>query len=767
MRVLKRDGQHQTMSLDKITERLTKLAMPVGHLPGLDGVDCVLVAQKTCAGLVDGMATSAIDEISSQVAVGLTTTDPDYESLAARVLVSDLHKETSPDVLTTFRRLFEYTNEHGERQALVDRRVFEAVQKHSAALQEAVNYDQDYDYSFFGLKTLLKGYLQPRGKPIERPQHMLLRVSLGIWGDDVQRVIHTYRMLSSKRYTHATPSLFNLGTCTPHSASCYLIGTEDSVEALGDTLKKSMQISKCAGGIGASVSNVRGSGALIRGTGGASNGLIPLAQTFNVLSKWINQGGKRNGAIALYLEPWHVDVMEFIQLRRPQGAEDLRARNIFLALWLNDVFMERVQEGKMWSLMDPDACPLLTEVWGDSFRRRYETYEAEGDYVRQVPAQELWNLILRCQVESGLPYCLNKDAANATSNQQNLGTIKSSNLCGEIVQVSDHQQTSVCNLASVALSRFVSDGAFDFAAFHAFVQDVAENLDQMLDKCVYPVEDAKCTNLRDRPLGIGVQGLADLFIELRLPFESQEARKLNRHVFETMYHAALTASCRMARQRGPYPSYPGSPVSRDILQFNMWEGAGVEPRDSCGRWDWAGLRADIRQHGVRNSLLVALMPTCSTSQILGCNESFQPINSNIYTRKTAAGTFICVNRQLVKDLQMEKLWSREVKDRIIVQDGSVQNIPQIPEHIRSLYKTIWEIKQKCCIDLAADRAPFVCQSQSMNLFLPEHSLQKLSAMLMYAWGRRLVTMSYYVHVRVEAKAVQVTTELPACESCTA
>ena len=766
MRVLKRNGRLEQMCLNKITDRLSKLAGPIGTLPALR-VDCVLVSQRTCAGLSDGIASSKIDEISSQVAVSLTTTDPDYETLAARVLISDLHKKTSRSVLTTFNRLHDYVNEHGEKSPLVSPAVHAAARKHATRLQALVDYDRDFTYSYFGFRTLSRGYLQPRDGPIERPQHMLLRVSLGIWGDEIDRVEETYRLLSSRAYTHATPSLFNLGTCTPNSASCYLMGTSDSVDGLGDAWKKASLISKSAGGIGFNVSNVRGTGALIRGTGGRSNGIVPLAQSFNMLTKWINQGGKRAGALALYLEPWHTDVFEFVQLRRPQGAEDMRARNMFLGLWLNDLFMERVVAGGTWSLMDPDACRGLVDCWGDAFRRKYEGYEAEGRFVRQVPAQDLWNLILRCQVESGLPYLLNKDAANATCNQQHLGTIRCSNLCTEIIEYSDHENTSVCNLASVALSRFVADGAFDHAALHQTVQTVTRTLDHMLDVCAYPVTDARTTNLRDRPLGIGVQGLADAFIALRLPFDSEGARQLNRSIFETMYHAALTASVQLAAEKGPHPSYQGSPLQRGLLQFDLWgqaDGAG-NPPGSDGQWDWAQLRADLARHGARNGLLLALMPTCSTSQILGCNESFQPINSNIYTRRTSAGSFTCINTQLVRDLQELGLWSRELKDRIIVQDGSVQGIATIPPELQELYKTVWEIRQKACIDMAADRAIFVCQSQSMNLFLAEHSLRKLSAMLVHAWRRRLPTMSYYVHIRPEAKAVQITT--PACESCTA
>jgi len=765
------------MNLSKISDRLAKLQGPIGDLPGLD-VDCVLVAQQTCVGLNDGIATCKIDEISSEVALSLTTTNPDYESLAARIIVSDLHKKTNSSVLQTFTAMNGYVNDHGEVQPLINAATFASVEKHHECLQRIIDYDQDYDYSVFGLKTLLKGYLQPKDRPLERPQHMLLRVAIGIWGDDIQQVTKTYQLMSSKRYTHATPSLFNLGTCNPHSASCYLLGTEDSIEGLGDTWTKASKISKSAGGIGLNVSNIRGTGALIRSTGGRSNGLVPMARTFNMLTAWIEQGGKRKGAIALYIEPWHVDVFQFIQLRRPQGADDLRARNIFLALWLNDVFMQRVQEGATWSLMDPDACRGLTDVWGDDFRHLYESYEKQGKFVRQVKAQDLWNMILRCQVESGLPYLLNKDAANSKSNQMNLGTIKCSNLCAEIIEFSDHQHTSVCNLASIALPRFVQkDLQFDYEGLHDTVQTVVRNLDHMLDVCIYPVEDAKTTNLRDRPLGVGVQGLADTFIAMRAPFESCAAKDLNRNIFETMYHAALTASVELAKQKGPYASYRGSPMSKGQLQFDLWQQSGPTgyPIDTTHKWDWDKLRDAIRVHGVRNSLLLANMPTCSTSQILGCSESFQPVNSNIYSRKTGAGSFICINKPLVRDLQELGIWNSDIKNKIITNDGSVQGIKEIPQELQVLYKTIWEIKQKCCIDLAADRGPFICQSQSMNLFLAEHSLRKLSAMLMYAWQKRLKTICYYCHVKVEAKPVQVTTpaiqhnpEIDAvCEACSA
>lgn len=771
MRVQKRNGDMENMCLNKITERLSKLKTP-SNLPPLN-VDEVLVAQRTCAGLSDGIMTDRIDEISSEVAVSLTTTDPDYESLAARILISDLHKKTSDSVFDTFRALHNYTNEHGEVQPLVSAQVMQAVEMHREVLQQVVDYAADYGYSYFGFKTLAKGYLQPKGSPLERPQHMLLRVALGIWGEDVGNVIDTYRLLSARKYTHATPSLFNLGTCCPHSASCYLMGTEDSVEGLGNAWSKASKISKGAGGIGFNVANVRGTGALIRGTGGRSNGIVPLARTFNMLTSWINQGGKRNGALALYIEPWHTDVFEFVQLRRPQGAEDLRARNIFLGLWLNDLFMARVQNDQQWSLMDPDRCQGLTSVWGSDFKDLYEQYERDGKYVRQVKAQSLWTMILRCQIESGLPYLLNKDAANATSNHQNLGTIRCSNLCCEVIQYSDARNTSVCNLASVALARFVQDGRFDHADLHATVIRIVQNLDHMLDVCAYPTPDAASTNIRDRPLGIGVQGLADTFIAMRLPFESAEAMKLNRDISETMYHAALTASCALAEKHGAYASYPGCPVSKGQLQFDMWsQSVDGKPINSSGLFDWKELRARITTHGTRNSLLLANMPTCSTSQILGLNESFQPINSNIYIRRTGAGSFVCVNKALVKDLQMRGLWNNEMKEHIIARDGSVQGVPGVPSSLQELYKTIWEIKQRSCIDMAAQRAPFICQSQSMNLFLSDATPRKLSAMLMHGWRSRLITLSYYVHLKPEAKSVQVTIAPPprsvaSCDSCSA
>ena len=766
MRVLKRNGSLEAMCLDKISTRLKQLVPAIGALPALN-VDHMMVAQKTCAGLFDGISTSEIDRISSEVAVSLVTTEPDYEAFAARIAISNLHKQTSPSVVETFTRLAHYVNERGEAQPLVTPAVLQAVKKNGRALQRLVDYDQDFSYSYFGLKTLLKGYLLgPAGRPIERPQHMLLRVAVGIWPDDASEAAETYRALSAKLYTHATPTLFNMGTPNPASASCYLLGTGDSVEALYDTLKQCALISKNAGGIGLHVSNVRGTGALIRGTGGQSNGLVPLARTFNQSTRLINQGGKRNGALALYLEPWHVDVFEFVQLRRPQGAEDLRARDIFLALWLNDLFFERLEADGQWSLMDPDACPGLPDAWGPAFRELYEGYEAQGRYVRRVRAQDLWTLVLQCQLESGLPYCLNKDAVNAKSNQQHLGTIKSSNLCSEICEVSDASQTSVCNLASVALPYFVADGRFDLDRLHRAVQRVIRNLDRMLDMASYPVDSAKATNLRDRPLGVGVQGLADTFIALRLPFRSDGAAKLNRDIFETMYHAALTASTALAAERGRHPSYEGSPASLGRLQFDMWDQCGEDgrPHRSTGL-DWAGLRTTVAEQGLRNSLLVALMPTCSTSQILGCNESFQPLSSVIYSRRTGAGTFVCVAKQLVKDLQALGLWGGGLKDEIIRRDGSVQGIAAVPADLQELYRTVWEIPQRCCIDLAADRAPFVDQSQSMNLFLADHSYRKMSAMLLHGWRRGLKTLSYYMHVRAEAKPVQVT--LGAAQDCQA
>lgn len=760
----------EAMSLDKISARLRQLTLKIGNAGGLSAVDSMMVAQRTCAGLYDGIRTSEIDRISSEVAVSLVTLDPEYETLAARILVSNLHKRTRSSIVETFEKLAGFVNEHGEKQPLVSGEVVASARKHQRALQKLVNYDLDFQYSYFGLKTLLKGYLLgPRNDPIERPQHMLVRVALGIWPDDIVQASETYKAMSNRLYTHATPTLFNMGTSTPACSSCYLLGTTDSVDGLMDTMKHCALISKNAGGIGLHVSNVRGTGALIRGTGGHSNGLIPMARSFNDLTRWINQGGKRNGALALYLEPWHVDVFDFVQLRKPQGVEEMRARDIFLALWLNDVFMERVEKDEWWSLMDPDTCPELVEAFGEKFRQVYENYERQKKFIRRVKAQDLWMLILQCQIESGMPYCLNKDAANAKSNQSHLGTLKSSNLCAEIMLVSDDKQTSVCNLASVALPNCVVGGAFDFDLLHKTVQRVVRNLDRMLDRSVYPTPLAKVTNLRDRPLGIGVQGLADTFIALRYPFESEEAARLNRAIFETMYHGALTASAELAGEKGHHPSYTGSPIANGKLAFDLWNETGTDGapvRSSTGR-DWTKLRQVIKKNGVANSVLMALMPTCSTSQILGCNESFQPINSVVYTRKTDAGTFVCVARQLVKDLQRLGCWSVELKDEIIRKNGSVQGIDAVPAHLQELYKNVWEIPQRCCIDLAADRGPFVDQSQSLNLFLPQHSFRKLSAMLMYGWRRGLKTMSYYCHVRMPVAPIQVTLNPETCESCTA
>lgn len=769
MKVLKRSNRSEDMSLDKISIRLKQLVAPIGSFPALD-VDHMTVAQKTCNGLFDGISTQQIDIISSEVAVSLSTVDPDYERLAARILISNLHKSTKTSVLETVQDLAKFQNANGQAQPLVSDAVLAAVRKHHRQLQKLVDYNQDYAYSYFGLKTLLKGYLLgPPDKPIERPQHMLLRVAIGIWGDNYAQTAETYRMMSNRLYTHATPTLFNMGTRIPSSSSCYLLGTEDSAEGLMDSIKQCALISKNAGGLGLHVSNVRSAGSLIRGTGGHSSGLVPLAKTFNEVLKWFNQSGRRKGSIALYLEPWHPDVEDFVQLRRPQGVEDLRARDVFLALWLNDLFMRRVEADEMWSLMDPNACPGLSDAWGQGFEDLYTQYEREGKYARQIKAVRLWTLILECQVESGMPYCLSKDASNSKSNQSNVGTIKSSNLCCEVMLVSDHQNTSVCNLASIALSNHVHDGAFDHAKLHATTQRVVRNLDKMLDMACYPTPQAAKTNTRDRPLGVGVQGLADTFIALRLPFDSPEAATLNRHIAETMYHAALTASTALAGDVGHYDTYTGSPISEGRLQFDMWNQAADNggPKDSCKLWDWKGLRAAVKKNGVRNSVLVALMPTCSTSQILGCNESFQPINSNIYSRRTGAGSFVCINRQLVKDLQERGLWSPELKDTIIRREGSVQGIPVIPADLQALYKTIWEIKQKVLIDMAAARAPFICQSQSMNLFLPEHSLRKLSAMLFHAWKSQLKTLSYYVHIRPTARPVQVTLPAEICEGCTA
>jgi ribonucleoside-diphosphate reductase alpha chain len=685
----------------------------------------------------------------------MTTTHPDYAILAARIAVSNLHKTTSKSFSNTMKRLYTYIDpKTGENASMISKEVYEVIRKNAALLDSSIIYDRDFSYDYFGFKTLEKSYLlRIDGKVAERPQQMLMRVAVGIHMDDMEAALETYNLLSEKWFTHATPTLFNAGTPKPQLSSCFLLTMQnDSIDGIYDTLKQCAKISQSAGGIGLSIHNVRATGSYIKGTNGTSNGIIPMLKVFNDTARYVDQGGgKRKGAFAIYLEPWHADIFEFLDLKKNHGKEELRARDLFYALWIPDLFMKRVEENSTWSLMCPNECPGLADCYGDDFEKLYEKYEREGRARKTIKAQELWFEILESQTETGTPYVLFKDHANRKSNQKNLGTIKSSNLCTEIMEYTSNDEVAVCNLASIALPKFVVDGKFDHKQLLEVTKVATKNLNKIIDINYYPVPQARNSNMRHRPIGLGVQGLADAFIMLRMPFESDEAQGLNRDIFETIYFGALTASMELAKKYGPYETFKGSPISKGIFQFDMW---GVEPKS--GRWDWNGLRKEIKQHGVRNSLLLAPMPTASTSQILGNNECFEPYTSNIYTRRVLSGEFTVVNKHLLKDLIRLNLWNEGMKNKVIKSNGSIQNIPEIPQHIKDLYKTVWEIKQKTIIDMAADRGAFICQSQSLNIHIQDPNFGKLTSMHFYAWKKGLKTGMYYLRTKAAADAVKFT-----------
>ena len=750
--VIKRNGKPEKVQFDKITSRINKLCY------GLDRnfVDHILVSQKVIAGVYNEVTTTELDNLAAETAAYMTIQHPDYAILAARIAVSNLQKNTLKSFSDTMTLLHEYTDEKtGIYAPLISDEVYAVIMKNKELFDSCIIYSRDYQYDYFGFKTLEHGYLMKiNDKIVERPQHMLMRVSVGLHKDDIELAIKTYNMMSEGWFTHASPTLFNSGTPRPQLSSCFLVCMkEDSIEGIYDTLKTCAVISKSAGGIGLSVHNIRAKDSYIRGTNGVSNGIVPMLRVFNNTARYVDQGGgKRKGSFAIYLEPWHADVFDFLMLKKNSGAEENRARDLFFALWIPDLFMKRVEEGKMWTLFCPDVAPGLSDVWGDEFVELYERYEREGKGRRTIKAQELWFAIVESQVETGTPYMMYKDACNRKSNQQNLGTIKSSNLCTEIVEYTSKDEVAVCNLASIALPKFVIDGKFNHEELYNITRLVTHNLNKIIDINYYPVEEAKRSNLRHRPLGIGVQGLADAFILLRLPFESEEAKKLNREIFETMYFAALSESAELAQKHGAYETYGGSPVSKGILQYDMW---GVTPST---RWDWAKLKEDIRMHGVRNSLLLAPMPTASTSQILGNNECFEPYTTNIYNRRVLAGEFTIVNHHLMKDLTELKLWTPEIRNVIIAHNGSIQQIPQIPQHVKDLYKTVWEIKQRTLIDMAADRGAFIDQSQSFNVFLEEPNFGKLSSMHFYGWKSGLKTGCYYLRTKPATNAIKFTVD---------
>ncbi|MFM7487762.1 MAG: ribonucleoside-diphosphate reductase subunit alpha, partial [Cytophagales bacterium] len=703
MLVVKRDGHRESVKFDKITARIEKLCY------GLDPkfVNPVELAMKVINGLYDGVSTSELDNLAAETAAAMTTKHPDFAKLAARIAVSNLHKTTSKSFSNTMKRLYTYVDtKTGENAPLISKETWKVIHGHAAELDEAIIYDRDFSYDYFGFKTLERSYLMKiDGKVVERPQHLLMRVAVGIHGEDIPAAIETYNLLSEKWFTHATPTLFNAGTPKPQLSSCFLLTMkDDSIDGIYDTLKQTAKISQSAGGIGLSIHNVRAKGSYIKGTGGTSNGIVPMLRNFDMTARYVDQGGgKRKGSFAIYLEPWHADVFDFLELKKNHGKEEMRARDLFYAMWIPDLFMKRIEDNEMWSLFCPNEAPGLAECWGEDFERLYEKYEKEGKYRKQVKAQDLWFEILEAQIETGTPYMLYKDAANRKSNQKHLGTIKSSNLCTEIIEYTSPDEVAVCNLASIALPKFVTDeGKFDHQKLYEITKVVTRNLNKVIDVNYYPVIEAKNSNMRHRPIGIGVQGLADAFILLRMPFDSEEARGLNKDIHETIYFAAMEASMELAKINGSYETFKGSPVSKGIFQFDMW---GVTP--DSGRWDWENLKREVKRHGVRNSLLLAPMPTASTSQILGNNECFEPYTSNIYTRRTLSGEFIIANKHLMKDLIGLGLWSETMRQKLISTNGSVQSIPEIPQNIKDIYKTVWEISQKAIIDMSADRGAYI------------------------------------------------------------
>jgi len=752
MFVIKRNGKRESVKFDKITARIEKLCY------GLDRrfVNSIDVAKKVIEGLYDGVSTTELDNLAAETAASLTVKHPDYALLASRIAVSNLHKNTTKSFSGTMRLLYECGDPKiCKATPLLSEEVWQIICDHAELLDSTIIYDRDYGFDYFGFKTLERSYLlKVDGKVVERPQHMYMRVAIGIHHNDIDSVIRTYHLMSERWFTHATPTLFNAGTPKPQMSSCFLLTMkDDSIDGIYDTLKQTAKISQSAGGIGLSIHNIRATGTYIGGTNGTSNGIIPMLRVFNDTARYVDQGGgKRKGAFAIYLEPWHADVFEFLDLRKNHGKDELRARDLFYALWIPDLFMQRVEAGGTWSLFCPHEAPGLHETWGAEFESLYSRYETEGRARRTVKAQDLWFAILDAQIETGTPYLLYKDSANRKSNQQNLGTIRSSNLCTEIIEYTSPDEVAVCNLASLALPRFVANGAFDHQKLYEVTYEVTKNLNKIIDHNFYPVEEARNSNLRHRPIGLGVQGLADTFILLRLPFESEKARRLNREIFETIYFAAMTASKDLAKTEGPYASFAGSPTSRGEFQFDLW---GIEP---TLRWDWYRLKSEVIKYGVRNSLLVAPMPTASTSQILGNNECFEPYTSNIYVRRVLSGEFVVVNKHLLKDLVDLGLWNDDMKNKIIFHNGSIQAIAEIPQEIKDIYKTVWEIKQRTIIDMAADRGAYICQSQSLNLFIDTPSSNKLTSMHFYAWKKGLKTGMYYLRTQAASQAVQFTVE---------
>lgn len=747
MKVKKRDGSLEEMRYDKITRRIQIFCDDLN----MEFVDPTLITLKVTQGIYDGISTKELDVLAAETAASMTTTHPDYGRLAGRLAVSNLHKTTPKKFSQSIKELFSFVEpKTGKESSLIDEEIYKFVIENREVLDGAIHMERDLDFDYFGFKTLERSYLLKIGdRVVERPQYLYMRVAVGICKGDIEMALRIYDDLSQHFYTHATPTLFNAGTKRPQMSSCFLIGNKgDDIDGLFDTIKDVAKISKWAGGIGLHVHDVRGKGAYIKGTGGQSDGLLPMMKTYNEVARWINQGGKRKGSFAVYLEPWHSDVLEFIDLRKNHGKEELRARDLFLAMWTPDLFMKRVEEDGDWSLFSPDEAPGLSDAYDtpndDAFTRLYQQYESEGRARKVMKARKLMDAILTAQIETGTPYMLYKDAANYKSNQKNLGTIKSSNLCTEIIEYSSPTEQAVCNLASIALPKYVINGEFNHDVLYEYTYQVVKNLNNVIDLNFYPTEETKRSNFKHRPVGLGVQGLADVFCMLGLPFESDEADKLQTEIFETIYFAAMTSSKDLSKIYGPYESIVGSPIEKGIFQYEMWN---KKDNDLSGRWDWKSLRKEVVKFGVRNSLLVAPMPTASTAQILGNNEAFEPFTTNLYSRRTLGGEFIVVNKHLVTELTSIGLWNEELRKKLIMENGSVQNIPEIPTEIKEIYKTVWEMSQKRILQMAANRSVFIDQSQSLNLFIDNATKSKLLAAHLFGWKLGLKTGMYYLRTR--------------------
>ncbi len=750
MYVIKRSGKKEEVSFDKITARVKKLCYGLNQ----HHVEALEISQKVVQGLYDGVTTTELDNLAAETAATMATKHPDYALLAARIGVSNLHKNTDKSFSKTMEALYNYIDpKTNEKAGLISEKTLKVIKDNADRLDSSIIYDRDFTFDFFGFKTLERSYLlRMDGKVVERPQHMLMRAAIGIHGEDIDAAVETYNLMSEKWFIHATPTLFNAGTPKPQLSSCFLLTvTDDSIEGIFETLSRCAKISQAAGGIGLSIHNIRAKGSYIKGTGGTSNGIVPMLKVFNDTARYVDQGGgKRKGAFAIYLEPWHADIKDFLDLKKNHGKEEMRARDLFYAMWISDLFMERVKNDEMWSLFCPNECPGLSDTYGGEFEALYHKYEQEGKAMKTIKAQELWFAILESQIETGTPYILYKDAANKKSNQKNLGTIKSSNLCTEIMEYTSPDEVAVCNLASISLPKFVKkDKSFDFETLEQVTRVITRNLNKIIDINYYPVIEAQNSNFRHRPIGIGVQGLADAFMLMRFPFDGADAKALNTQIFETIYYAAVSESCALAEKNGAYETFEGSPASKGELQYDMW---GVTPSD---RYDWDSLKAKIKKVGMRNSLLLAPMPTASTSQILGNNECFEPYTSNLYTRRTLSGEHIIINKHLLKDLIGLGYWDNDVKEQLMASNGSIQNM-DLPQDIKDLYKTVWEMSQKVIIDMSADRGAFICQSQSLNLFVESPNFAKLSAMHFYAWNKGLKTGMYYLRSKAAVDPIKFT-----------